>query len=516
MSSSHGSILKRSLAIGLFLFYIFQPKTEGQKGILDSVFTFRAGNVRTAAALELISKQTGFGFTYDSRLIDIERKTKLSFKNAKLSEILDSIVNIDSVSFSVIDRYIIISRKANQPKVSPETSITTSPNYITGTIIDEESNEKMPYATIALKKSGNGTVTNINGEFGLKINQEMVDDTLAISYLGYLHREIPVKNALGNNFTIYMKREFISIPEIIIRNQIPQEIIARARDAIPNNYGKTPAQMIGFYREGVTRKSELQTYSEAILKIYKSAYSITVYNDQIKILKSRKIENSERSDTLSVRLKAGLSTCLQLDGARNIFEFMTAGSIADYKYRITDIVTYDNESAYVIEFEQRESVDMPLYKGTIYINTTDFGILKAEFEVNSTYIHKMKDSFISTGSRHFNTWPTSVKYSVSYRKVDKRYFLSHVRGDLVFSSNQKKKLFKTQFNVLFEMAITETSLNNVERFERDELAPIHSVFSKTITDYDPEFWGNMNFLRPEDNLLQALKNLNVKLQEFSK
>ena len=128
----------------------------------------------------------------------------------------------------------------------------------------------------------------------------------------------------------------------------------------------------------------------------------------------------------------------------------------------------------------------------------------------------MKDSFISTGSRHFNTWPTSVKYSVSYRKVDKRYFLNHVRGDLVFSSNQKKKLFKTQFNVFFEMAITETSLDNVERFERDELAPIHSVFSKTITNYDPEFWGNMNFLRPEDNLLQALKNLNVKLLEFSK
>ena len=31
----------------------------------------------------------------------------------------------------------------------------------------------------------------------------------------------------------------------------------------------------------------------------------------------------------------------------------------------------------------------------------------------------------------------------------------------------------------------------------------------------PYFWGNQDFLRPEDNLLQALKNMNVKLQEFS-
>ena len=84
------------------------------------------------------------------------------------------------------------------------------------------------------------------------------------------------------------------------------------------------------------------------------------------------------------------------------------------------------------------------------------------------------------------------------------------------SLNQKKKLFNTQFTVFFELAVTEIELKNVTRFEREELAPVHSIFSKTITNYDPLFWGNLDFLRPEDNLLQALKNMNVRLQEFSK
>jgi hypothetical protein len=100
--------------------------------------------------------------------------------------------------------------------------------------------------------------------------------------------------------------------------------------------------------------------------------------------------------------------------------------------------------------------------------------------------------------------------------MNNRYFLNHVRGDLVFVSSRKKKLFNTQFKVFFELAITETVLTNVSRFDREELAPIHSIFSKTITNYDQSFWGNQDFLRPEDNLLQALKNMNVKLQEFSK
>ncbi len=64
------------------------------------------------------------------------------------------------------------------------------------------------------------------------------------------------------------------------------------------------------------------------------------------------------------------------------------------------------------------------------------------------------------------------------------------------------------------MAVTDIKLDNVVRFEREELAPIHSVFSRTITNYDPVFWGNQDFLKPEDNLLQALKNMKVRLQEF--
>ena len=81
---------------------------------------------------------------------------------------------------------------------------------------------------------------------------------------------------------------------------------------------------------------------------------------------------------------------------------------------------------------------------------------------------------------------------------------------------RRRKLFNTQFKVFFELAITEVELKNVTRFDREELAPIHSIFSKTIKSYDPQFWGNQDFLRPEDNLLKALKNMNVKLQEFSK
>lgn len=511
MSSCNGKIFLKLWAIAL-LFFLFTQKTECQQSILDSTFTFKEGIVKTGAALNIISQKTGFNFTYDSRLVDKERKTALNFTDTRLNIILDSILKNDSLVYSIIDKYIIFSHR----EVHIQTVDTTRQkfNYITGKIIDNETSEPLPFAAVALKNTGKGTVTNNNGNFGLKITPDLLNDTLSVSYLGYLRKEVPVKEAIGKNMTITMRREFISIPEIIIKNQNPQEIVTRALRAIAKNYGDTPALMTGFYREGVLKKSELQTYSEAILQIYKSAYTGTLLGDQIKVYKSRKIENTDRRDTLAVRLKAGLSTCLELDGAKNTFDFLAIPT--DYTYHLTDIVTYDDETAYAIEFKQRETVDLPLFEGTIYINTVDYGILSVEFDINPKYIHKIKDSYVSNNSHGFNTWPTSVKYTVSYRKMDNRYFLNHVRGDLIFTSSQKRKLFNSQFKVFFELAITETVLTNVTRFDREDLAPIHSIFSRTIKNYDTQFWGNQDFLRPEDNLLNALKNMNVKLQEFSK
>jgi hypothetical protein len=515
MLARNGFIFRIFQAITISLLLLFPRKAECQGTILDSLFTFSAGMVKTGEALEIITRRTGYNFTYDSRIIDKDRQADMNFRNTRLSVILDSIIRDPSITYSVIEKFIILSPEEGIHTLAGDSVPFTSVKYITGVVTDEVTSEPLPFATVALKNRGRGTVTNNNGEFGLKITPDMIDDTLAVSYLGYVRNELPLRQALNPGLTFLMKREFIPIQEIIIRNHIPQDIIDKAVLSIRRNYSEAPAYMTGFYREGVLKKRELQNYSEAVVKIYKSAYSGATLGDQLKILKSRKIENAKQSDTLAIRLKAGMGTCFQLDGIKNNFDFLDKKNMQDYKYRLNDIVTWEDESAYEIEFEQREDIDMPLYKGVVYINTSDYAVLDAEFELNQALLYRMKDSFISFSSRGFNTWPVSVKYSVSYRKIDGVYYLNHVRGDMIFTSKQKRKLFSSQFTVFFELAITDVDTKNVKRFDREEVAPIHSVISRTITNYDPDFWGNQDFLRPEDNLLKALRNMKVKLQEFS-
>jgi len=514
--SVNGAVSKILKAIALLMFLMSPQKLVCQEGILDSVFTFRAGSIKTGNALGIITRQTGYHFTYDSRLVDPEIRVEMNFRQIPLRSVLDSILKGDSLVYSVIDEFIIISREIPRPPVvRTDTLAVPLLQDITGVIVDGESSEPLPFAALGLKNTGRGTVSNSGGEFGLRIHPRDYDDTLVVSYLGYFAREIPVRQSLGNFFRIEMRREFISIPEIIIKNQIPWDVVNKVRFNLTRNYGNTPARLSAFYREGVMRKNELQTYSEAVLQIYKSAYSGTLLGDQVKVLKSRKIENLDISDTIAVRLKAGLNTCLQLDGIKHGFDFISGESMLDYSYRLTDIVSFDDEAAFEIEFTPREEADVPMFHGSLFINTTDYALLRAEFRITPEYLKEMRSSFITNPSKDFSTWPVSVDYSVAYRKVADRYYLNHVRGDLRFESKQKKRLFKTQFDVFFEMAVTSSSLENVERFEKEDLAPVHSVFSRTIRSYDPVFWGNQEFLKPEESLLNALMNMKVELQEFS-
>ena len=139
MLSDNGIIFKYISAIALLIFLIPSRETKCQESILDSAFTFRAGTIKTGSALNLITRQTGYHFTYDSRLIDTEKKTAMDFRNTRLEVILDSILKGDSLIYSVIDVFIIISREIPAPQSSNDPSLLPDLKFISGIILDGES-----------------------------------------------------------------------------------------------------------------------------------------------------------------------------------------------------------------------------------------------------------------------------------------------------------------------------------------------------------------------------------------
>jgi hypothetical protein len=472
-------------------------------------------NTKISTILKSITRKTGYEFTFDTDLVKPDSLVSVNANDVSVTTVLDMIFGVDNLSYTTIGNLIIIYKDPASGAEKIVEKGRESVYHASGLVSDKANNQPLPYATLGIYRKGKGTISNFEGKYSFKFTEDDLFDSIRVSYLGFKNVLIPVYALIGSNYHIELEREYVSIPEIIIRTREPIELIRNIRKNIPENYGTTPTRLTAFYRESISRRTKLQEYSEAIINIYKSPYARTVQSDQISLFKSRKIINSDLSDTLIIKLKAGLDACLKLDGIKNSFDFIREENLVNYDYRIVDIVSFDDEAAYVIEFRQKEYItDLPLFEGLIYINTDNFGIHSVEFQINEKYISELDDQFVSQSTSGYNIKVRKAKYKVEYRFLNGRYYLNHVRGDLEFFARKKKELFGSPYYIFFEMATTDINTENIVRFNRSDQLETGAVFSNFISRYDPDFWGTDNFLKPEENIQEAIKRINAKLDRF--
>ena len=507
-------MLYRNLSVFL-LFFIFcwLPKQSfSQDSILNQNVTIEEQKATIYNILNQITDATGYFFIYDSRLVSSDKVVRTKAETISIRQLLAEILDNQDLDFKVIDKHILIYLQGkkivavNQTK--PDTLIS-----LRGQILDKQSNKALQFVTVGLVEKNIGTVSNNDGVFTLRVSSSLINSTLQISHLGYKTQLIPINLLVNQKVEIFLETEFISIQEVIIRNIDPREIIKKANQSRSSNYNQEPIYITSFYREGVLRNEKYLNYSEAVLKVYKSSYSRSVESDQVKLIKSRKIVNVDQKDTLVLKIKAGIKSCLSLDIAKALPDFFDPEYMDSYNYTKADIVSINSRDVYAIDFEQKETVIEPLYKGTLYIDKENFAIVSAKFEINPKLVKETDDLFIVKRSRKFAARPEKISYTVSYNLRDGIYYVTHIRGDLVIDFRKRYHMFYNKFHAFLELASCQFDTANVVRFSREEILKTSTVFLDANYVYDESFWGNFNTIMPEEQLNEALKRINSKIEE---
>jgi hypothetical protein len=57
------------------------------------------------------------------------------------------------------------------------------------------------------------------------------------------------------------------------------------------------------------------------------------------------------------------------------------------------------------------------------------------------------------------------------------------------------------------MVITQTDSINIKRISRSQMVRANDIFIEKIGPYDNEFWGEYNFIKPDESLEEALKRI---------
>lgn len=81
---------------------------------------------------------------------------------------------------------------------------------VSGTVVDA-TGEAVIGASVMVKGTSNGTITDIDGNFKISVNSKSV---LIISYIGYITQEIPVANQ--NNIKIVLKDDTQTLDEVVV------------------------------------------------------------------------------------------------------------------------------------------------------------------------------------------------------------------------------------------------------------------------------------------------------------
>ena len=387
--------------------------------------------------------------------------------------------------------------------------------YITinGKLKDAKTNQELYFAYITAPDQHIGTVTNSEGEFTLKISKELLVNELEFSHLGYNTKRVALSSLMNKNNEIMLEPSSVLLSEVTVRPNNPVEIVEEALRKIQYNYSDKPNMLTAFYRETIKQRRDYISITEAVVDIYKSSYRPFSGADRVRILKGRKSTNVKKADTLAVKLQGGPKIMLMLDIAKNFDEIFYSEFQTYYNFTLEDMVTIEDKINYVISFVQKDEITYPLYYGRLYIDTKNLAITHAQFSLNLSNLEEATNLFVQKKPRGVKFEPTGTSYLATYTEHNGFYYLSYLRNELTFKANWKRRIFNTNYAIVAEMAITDRDLENANRFTFKESFKSSEVLAETVEAFtDEDFWGEHNYIRPEESIENAIKRYGKKLK----
>lgn len=503
--------------IGWLLMVAF-PMQADEGNILERIIQLPKSKESVYHLLGEVSERSGYLFIYDSKVIDNEQIVRIPAGNYTIEDAIHLITGDKQLQLRVIGNHILIARQEEKATEETTSLLADSLRYFSleGLLRDKFTNEPIPYATVSISDGSIGSITNQGGEFKLRLPDSLRQCQISFSHLGYQPLEMQGSLLAERYSMLSLEPRVVSLQEVVVRIANPLRLLREMHNNIKFNYSQQPVYLTSFYREGVERRHKFVSLTEAVFKIYKTAYNKLNSADQVKLLKMRRIINNQEKDTIIAKMKSGPNASIMLDVIKNMPDFLMPESEVNYPYSFAhaDISMIDNRMVNVISFEQRDFITSPLYKGNLYIDSENSALVRAEFEINPRYVKDAAGLLIEKKSRNLKITPQKVTYTVSYKPWNGSYHINHVRGDLYFKVKRRKQLFgSTPLHIWFEMVICKTETDNVARFTRKEILPTRTIFSETKFSYDKNFWGDFNVIPPEEKLNEAIGKISSKIEE---
>ncbi len=147
-------------------------------------------NVTVEQVLNQIEKSSDYVFLYNDKEIDTRRVVTVRSKTGNITEVLNHIFRGTNVTYTVVDKQIILSTQKNP---------TPSSAYLLKGVVKDAKGEPLIGVNVKVKGSASGTITDLDGNFSLQVKE---GDVIEVSYVGYATQTIKVTGRGPINVTL--------------------------------------------------------------------------------------------------------------------------------------------------------------------------------------------------------------------------------------------------------------------------------------------------------------------------
>ena len=453
-------------------------------------------------------------------------------------------------------------------------TIALAQKEINNQVVDFFSDTPIESASVYIKSTAIGTITNADGKFALRIPEANIADTLVVSSIGYSTEKIPLEQ-FDSSEPIFLVEAVASLDEVVleaeIRPKTGNDIVLKAIEELPITMPDSSYIQKGFLRHKERNKKEFKWLIESAISVYDSGYAVPAKKylkinvDQMrKSYDLRDIDslftyasylnqnssartnpkNLKRSQVKTALLKKSIKwNDNRVNGLQNIFQgklnmfrnvegekaLFGENILKNHQFKLDSILVDNERKLYKIEITKGEEYvgldTKGIYnegfeaKGWLYIYYDNFAIKKLEYELFAASKEQK-----SRSKRLFDT-EINHKLVINYKEFKGKMYPNYIYYETPKLVNVGFKPKNKQDEQFAEQYKEERYYYTIQEILFSDIVLDHDKINSELQNkwdmdifsskpYNKDFWESYNVLLESEDEEKMIQDLSKRASLF--
>lgn len=385
---------------------------------------------------------------------------------------------------------------------------TFGQTILEGKIIDKNSKESIPFATIFVQNSTQGVISNEEGIFKFYIPNEA--EKIEISHLGYKSQIFEVKLIQKESVTILLEADEMTLEEVIVTNKPIHQILAGVLENSKKQLDKS-ILLETYYREFVQINNKYSKFADGLIDFYLQPKRKTKIEANLKVNQSRAYQLVEKGE-IEQKGKLDLSEIHSFfdiqKAADGFFSYQYVENIASiksseyYDLELRSKKDQQGNAIDIIYIKPKAEVKETLLEGKIIYDPANKVILDIDLKMSDKhkpYI-KLRNILLFKFAVH------DIQIKQTYKYVNEKYIPSYRKSILDIHIKFGKQI-DDRIMCISDLVVTDFHDNVTNLPEKKLFFKSKSLYENGM-NFTEKFWETNNAFplsEKEERILQFLK-----------